>query len=219
MNAEQLHDAISLLPGDLVAEADNRRTAPKPVIPWKRYAAMAACLALFLGVGIRFIGQLATGGTKKEAAVLQGAPKEDAYISEGCAPEELPAMAEEERAQISSDSPGTVSAQGIPSAAASGQSSDSACQGSEIPQVMVSGDFDPRELTSEERQALAQLLSQLTYLPEDVCECIAEITVTVNGEDKFFINLDEGFVRCSQGQATLTPEQIDSLREIFYPEG
>ena len=76
------HDAISLLPGDLVAEADNRRTAPKPVIPWKRYAAMAACLALFLGVGSRFIGQLAAGGAKKEAAVLQAAPEEDAYISE-----------------------------------------------------------------------------------------------------------------------------------------
>ena len=94
---------------------------------------------------------------------------------------------------------------------------NSACYGTAVPEVAITGDVTSRTLTPEERQALARLLSELTYLPEEVCECIAEITVTVNGENKFFINLEEGFVRCSQGQAKLTREQIDTLREILSP--
>ena len=47
MNAEQFHDALTLLPADLITAADQCRTAPqKRVIPWQRYAAMVACLAL-----------------------------------------------------------------------------------------------------------------------------------------------------------------------------
>jgi hypothetical protein len=47
MNAEQFHDALTLLPGDLITAADKYRTSSqKRIIPWRRYAAMAACLAL-----------------------------------------------------------------------------------------------------------------------------------------------------------------------------
>lgn len=46
MTAEKLHDAISLLPADLIAEADTVRCGKPKRIAWKRYAAMAACFAL-----------------------------------------------------------------------------------------------------------------------------------------------------------------------------
>ena len=46
MTAEKLHDAIGMLPADLIAEADRKRCGKPKVIVWKRYAAMAACFAL-----------------------------------------------------------------------------------------------------------------------------------------------------------------------------
>jgi len=48
MTAEKLHDAIGLLPADLVAETDAKRTGKPKVIPWKRFASIAACLTLLL---------------------------------------------------------------------------------------------------------------------------------------------------------------------------
>ena len=43
MTSEKLHDALSLLPADLVAETDALRTqAKKPQVHWQRWAAMAA---------------------------------------------------------------------------------------------------------------------------------------------------------------------------------
>lgn len=70
MTAEKLHDAIGLLPADLVAEADARRTQKSRVIPWKRYAAMAACLAVILWGGLLFGSKLLPGfdGASKMAA-------------------------------------------------------------------------------------------------------------------------------------------------------
>lgn len=46
MTAEKLHDAIGMLPADLIAEADRKRCGNPKVIVWKRYAALAACFAL-----------------------------------------------------------------------------------------------------------------------------------------------------------------------------
>ena len=55
MTSEKLHDALSLLPADLVAETDALRTqAKKPQVHWQRWAAMAACLAVVLLAGTMF---------------------------------------------------------------------------------------------------------------------------------------------------------------------
>lgn len=84
MTAEKLHDAIGLLPADLVAEADARRTPKARVIPWKRYAAMAACLAVILFGGLLFRSKLLPGfdGASKMAA-CEAAPAaaEDAMVA------------------------------------------------------------------------------------------------------------------------------------------
>ena len=215
MNAEQLHDAISALPSDLITEADKYRRAPARPVRWQRYAAMAASFVLVLFSSlwcVRYLGM----DRGKDAALEPAAPME-ACVEEAAveaapaapvsgmeaAADEAP-IVEEKRSEVTAES------------ADSGQNSNTACQAA-VPQVTVSGDFEPRELASEERLTLSRLLSGLNYRREDVCECIAEITVTVDGESTFFINLEEGFVRCSRGQAMLTRTQIDTLREILFP--
>ncbi len=51
MTAEHIHDALTLLPADLVAAADRRRHFPPKRIPWRRYTAIAACFALVCTMG------------------------------------------------------------------------------------------------------------------------------------------------------------------------
>lgn len=96
MTVEQLHDAIGLLPGDLLAETDRLRQAPRPPkrVLWKPVLAMAACLALVLtGWFWWFQPKGSTGGTADYAA-LQAAPAAGAPEN-GAAAEEAPAQADE----------------------------------------------------------------------------------------------------------------------------
>ena len=88
MNAEQFHDALSQLPSDLVAETDKLRRTPRTaVIPWKRWAALAACLVLVLSSGLVFSKKIlpALGG---------GAMEKIAYdeFSAECVPQEPAAV-------------------------------------------------------------------------------------------------------------------------------
>ena len=96
MTVEQLHDAIGLLPGDLLAETDRLRQAPRPkkTVLWKPVLAMAACLALVLtGWFWWFQPKGSTGGTA-DSAFLQAAPAAGAPEN-GAAAEEAPVQAEE----------------------------------------------------------------------------------------------------------------------------
>ena len=95
MTAEKLHDAISLLPADLVAEADRLRRGKPRVILWKRYAAMAACFALVLGCGMFAMSVFAPKGATETAmeAPAAAAPMEQAAMdapAAEAAPEEVP---------------------------------------------------------------------------------------------------------------------------------
>ena len=107
MTAETLHDAIGLLPADLVAEADRIRTRKQKLIPWKRYAALAACFALVLSCGLFAMEFLAPGGATEAALqapaaaaplapATDEAPAEevmrDSSVREEAAAEEAPAM-------------------------------------------------------------------------------------------------------------------------------
>lgn len=99
MTAEQLQDALSLLPSDLIQEADAWRCGGrKKVIHWRRYAALAACLILVLGCGM-FAWSQGRGGsmekiTMQESKADQAAPEAPAAM----APDDAPAAAEPERA-------------------------------------------------------------------------------------------------------------------------
>ena len=103
MTAETLHDAIGLLPADLIAEADRVRNRKKRIIPWTRYAAMAASFALVLSCGLFAMRLFAPKGATETAAqapaaaaplapVMDEAPAEevmeDASVHEEAAPEE-----------------------------------------------------------------------------------------------------------------------------------
>lgn len=67
MTADKFHDAITLLPVDLVAQVDQKRMAPRPKnLRLQRYAAMAASLAIILCSGLWCLTRL---NPREEAAV------------------------------------------------------------------------------------------------------------------------------------------------------
>lgn len=110
MTAEQLHDAIGLLPAELVAEADAlRQSRPLRRGHWKRYAAMAACFILVLGCAMT-LRQGMTGKMKRSEAVMEAAPAE------------IPALKTPEAKADSS----AVTAAGTAQDTGNGQSMDSA---------------------------------------------------------------------------------------------
>lgn len=75
MTSEKLHDALSLLPADLVAETDALRTKPKKhQVHWQRWAAMAACLAVVLLAGTMFSYFFGHMGSSKTTAAADKAP-------------------------------------------------------------------------------------------------------------------------------------------------
>jgi len=95
VTAEKLQDAIGLLPVDLIAEADKLRSGRPKVIPWKRYAAMAACFVLvacaawFASVALIPRGATETA-QKYEADMAPAAAAPMAPAAEEAAPEESP---------------------------------------------------------------------------------------------------------------------------------
>ncbi len=128
MTAEKLHDAIGLLPSDLIEEADRRRQkGPRPIL-WKRYAAMAACFLLvacctWLTTRMMASGRATESAVKYEAAApAAAAPAEDPSFQEapaedipangasgGTRAEEAPAMDTAEPEAIHSDTTETTS--------------------------------------------------------------------------------------------------------------
>lgn len=95
MTAEKLHDALSLLPSDLITATDKVRTQPgKTVIHWRRWVSMAACAVLVLGVSFVFVNVFLPKGGSKEAALEMAAD---------CAAEEPAAVMGESAAVTGSD--------------------------------------------------------------------------------------------------------------------
>lgn len=83
MTAEKLHDALSLLPADLIAATDRLRTQPpRRVIPWHRLATIAACLAVVLLGSWLFSTGLFSGGSTEKAAPMEIAAQDAAELEE-----------------------------------------------------------------------------------------------------------------------------------------
>lgn len=86
MNAEQFHDALTLLPADLVAEADESRRHPKSRLPWKPLAALAACFLLVLGMGwFRIAASNYSAAPESAMEMADAAPREEAAPAEDAA--------------------------------------------------------------------------------------------------------------------------------------
>ena len=103
MTAEQFHDALTLLPEDLVARADDYRSRKPKVIPLKRYAALAACFAVLLASAV-YVSSLRqkTAVTEMAAAVpfdvmedaeaVEEAPRMEAAAVPSCPMVETPSL-------------------------------------------------------------------------------------------------------------------------------
>ncbi len=98
MTVEQLHDALTLLPADLVAAADKRRSRKPKVIQWQRWAAMAACFAIILCAGSFCMLILTPMGTSSDKA----APE---VMEMAAAPEEMAAPQAVETYAAAEDAP------------------------------------------------------------------------------------------------------------------
>ena len=90
MTAETLQDAIGLLPADLVAEADLIRSRKAKIIPWKRYAAMAACFVLTLSCGLFAMKLFAPKGATEAALQAPAAAAPLAPVADEAPAEEAP---------------------------------------------------------------------------------------------------------------------------------
>lgn len=63
--------------------------------------------------------------------------------------------------------------------------------------------------------ALTDIVINLAYDPEKICRCLPEFTVDTEFGDGYGVNLTESYVRCEAGQASLTEEQTETIREIL----
>ena len=62
---------------------------------------------------------------------------------------------------------------------------------------------------------LTDVLINLKYDPMKLCRCLPEFTVTTELGGSYGVNLSQGYARCSDGQADLTAEQVELIRQIL----
>lgn len=88
MNPEQLHDALTQLPDDLITEVDALRRPRKPgVVAWKKIFPTAACAAIVLLGALTLPGLRVSKETALEQCADEAAPAEAAPIMEAAQPE------------------------------------------------------------------------------------------------------------------------------------
>ncbi len=66
-----------------------------------------------------------------------------------------------------------------------------------------------------ESVTMTDILINLDYDKNKLCKCLPEYTVDTEFGTGYGINLTEGYARCKEGQADLTQEQIDELKDII----
>lgn len=226
MTAEHIHDALTLLPADLVMEADRKRSGRPGVLVWKKIAAMAACFALVLGFGwygLLLFGSKG-GATMEQAAaevpMMQAEPENEAARGPAAeAVEEtlcsLPTAPAEQR----TDTTGSVAGDALcidhshqPAEPCEEESSGGWC-GNMTAAVYI-GETE-YALSGQDAVALTDILYRLNYTPEALCRCMAELTADTEMGEGYEISLSEYFVRYDGGQAALTMEQAETLRRII----
>ena len=66
-----------------------------------------------------------------------------------------------------------------------------------------------------ESVTMTDILINLDYDKSKLCKCLPEYTVETEFGTGYGINLTSGYARCDNGQADLTQEQIDKLKDII----
>ena len=221
MTVHDLHDALGLLPSDLITAADKVRTKQMPkVIRWQRWVSLAAVLALVVGTTLVFRRNLGMEMTKMESAVTQApaaaAPMAPAPVEDEVAAEE--AMPE---APAQDSASGTTAENGICIDHSHRYAEDMEPM-EEIPSgysgnlmTRVFADGQKYELHGADSAAMTDILTRLDYNPNAVCRCMAEFIVDTEKLSGIHVNLTQGFARCEKGQAALTEEQARILQDII----
>ena len=192
MTSEKLHDALSLLPADLVAETDALRTqAKKPQVHWQRWAAMAACLAVVLLAGTMFSHFFGHMGSSKTSAA-----------------EDKAQMSIAEAAAQKNTAPNFGSVEEAAHA-----------DGGHTHSATVTLDGSVYTIPGSDAVTLTAILENLDYTSDDICSCSAEFTVETEIGTEYEVNLTGYFARCDAGQAVLTQKQADAIREIVQRLG
>ncbi len=62
---------------------------------------------------------------------------------------------------------------------------------------------------------MTDILINLDYDKNKLCKCLPEYTVDTEFGTGYGINITVGYARCDKGQADLTKEQVDKLKEII----
>lgn len=201
MTVDKLHDAIGLLPAELVAETDALRQRPhrrKAAFP--RWLAGAACLGLFLGLGWLAFPREKTASSAADTALQAQAEAETVSgtgrTSDHTAPESAsthshaPATGNQKTAEDVGGYCGNTSA------------------------TVYVGD-EHYTLWGDDAIALTDLLLNLDYDPEAVCDCPGEYEAETELQVRYEISLTGYFVRCRDGQAALTEEEAETIRQIL----
>ena len=111
MTAEQLHDAIGLLPADLLEKTDKLRQSPgKKKAPVSRYLSAAACAVVMLGGALLFrtVGQQKQAVTFSAAAPAMEAAQMDEAPSEAAPKLQLAPVPADAGASTAEDRSATV---------------------------------------------------------------------------------------------------------------
>ena len=226
MTAEKLHDALNLLPSDLLAATDQLRTAPRAkIIPWKRLIPLAACFVLLIGMGLLLRREMLSHIMVKQAApeapaAMAPVPERMEITSDAAAPQ-APAMDApmmEAPAEEASGSNGSMEEELYADHSHSfGEESDRTVNSHAYcgnMEAVVTIDATAYRLTGSDAVILTDILAWLDYNPDTACRCMAEFTVDTETLTGIQVNLTEAFARCERGQASLTEAQVQTIRRI-----
>ena len=83
--------------------------------------------------------------------------------------------------------------------------------------TMTTITIDDQEFTfmGSDSVYLTDLLLNLKYDPMQLCRCAPEFEVTTEFGGPYGVNLTNGYARCEDGQADLTVEQVEQIRQIL----
>ena len=225
MTVHDLHDALNELPPDLIMAADRVRRASAPkVIPRQRWVSLAAVLALVVGTTLVFQRNIGFDGLKGANAEPESAMQQAPAAAAPKAPVEDEVAAEEAKPEApaqDSAASGTVTENGI-CIDHSHRYAEKEETDEEVPSgfcgnltVTITMAGESHSMTGADALTLTEILRELPYDLNAVCRCVTEFTVDTETLKGIQVNLTEGFARCEQGQAALTEEQAQILKDII----
>lgn len=194
MTGQELFYALSFVDERYIAEAETANLGKR--IPWMKVLSVAACLCILI------VGAFALENIGHKDATEAAAPAAPMAATEAAVEEAAPAEGitgeEMTREEVTAEEPEDIylpAVQGI--------------------DVTVQGNGREYALEAKTGMTLLELLQNQAYDPDQVCRCDVEYTVTTEFGVRYDINLQEGFVRCQEGQASLSEEHLLQLKTIL----